>query len=99
MLRYHPPASRSLGYKAMKSFKLKNILVPKGDILAFNIIGIHFNKDQWKDPLEFRPERFDPTSEYFTTPSGKTRHPLSFIPFTFGNRACPGRSLGKYFSN
>mmetsp|Transcript_7557 Transcript_7557/g.8596 ORF Transcript_7557/g.8596 Transcript_7557/m.8596 type:complete len:293 (+) Transcript_7557:712-1590(+) len=93
VLRCHPPAVRSLGYKAMRSFKLRDILIPKGELIAFNILACHFSKDQWKEPLEFKPERFDPSSEYFTTPNGKTRHPLSYIPFTFGPRTCPGRSL------
>lgn len=86
---------RSLGYKALRSFKLKGVLIPKGEILCFNILASHYSRDQWKDPMEFKPERFDPSSDYFTTPKGKNRHPLSYIPFTFGSRTCPGRSLGK----
>ena len=87
MLRYYPAGTRSLGYIAKESFKIKDVVIPEGELLAFNIYGSHFNKDQWKNPLEFRPERFDASSEYFTSPSGKGRHSLSYIPFTFGSRA------------
>mmetsp|Transcript_11992 Transcript_11992/g.11999 ORF Transcript_11992/g.11999 Transcript_11992/m.11999 type:complete len:374 (-) Transcript_11992:46-1167(-) len=93
VLRLHPSASRSLGYKTLRPLKIKDVMIPKGEILAFDVIGSLVSPKQWKDPMNFIPERFDPTSEYFKTPSGKNRHPLSYIPFTFGSRTCPGRSL------
>lgn len=94
VLRHDPPAVRSLGYKVKKSFKVNDLLIPKGEIILFNLYAAQYDEKQWKDPMKFIPERFDPTSEYFTTPEGKTRHPLSFCPFTFGTRTCPGRALG-----
>jgi cytochrome P450 len=96
VIRMHPPAVRSLGYIAKRSFKLSDIMIPKGEVLAFNIYASHFNRDQWIDPLAFKPERFDPSSEWFKTPSGNKRRPFAYIPFTFGGRTCPGRSLGKF---
>lgn len=92
-MRYNPAAARSLGYIAMQSFKINNCVVPKDQIVTFNIIGSHFHKDQWINPLEFRPERFDPSSEYFLTPSGQKRSPMAYCPFTFGTRTCPGRTF------
>lgn len=99
VIRYSPPGASSLGYRTKEDVRLREVVVPKGQNIFFNIIGSHFNKDQWINPMEFRPERFDPASEYFKTPSGKSRHPLAYIPFTFGTRACPGRSLGKFKSS
>ena len=55
----------------------------------------HRNPNEWHYPDKFMPERFDPESEYFKTPNGKARHPLSFIPFSFGERKC----LGYQFAN
>ena len=45
---------------------------------------------QWQKPQEFLPERFDPASPYYLTPSGERRHPMSFIPFLGGSRICMG---------
>lgn len=93
-LRHDPPAGRSLGYKAKAAFKVKEILIPKNQIIVFNIFAAHYNEKQWINPMEFIPERFDSTSEYYLTPDGKQRHPLSYCPFTFGTRTCPGKALG-----
>ena len=95
-LRINPPAPRSSGYKSRKAFKLGSVTIPKNQIVVFNIYGSHYNTKQWKDPLAFEPSRFDPSSEYFLRPDGKNRHPLAYVPFTFGTRTCPGRALGKY---
>lgn len=94
VFRHDPPACRSLGYKANASFKVKDLRIPKNQIIVFNIYGAQFNEKQWREPLKFIPERFDPSSEYFLTPDGKNRHPLAFCPFTFGTRTCPGRAVG-----
>ena len=69
-------------------------MIPKRQVVLINLYASHYNQDQWKEPLEFIPERFDPTSSYFTTPSGQNRHPLAYCPFTFGLRTCPGKALG-----
>lgn len=39
------------------------------------------------------PERFDPDSKLFLTPSGKKRHPMSFGPFLGGKRICLGKTF------
>ena len=94
VLRHDLPAVRSLGYKSKTSFKLGDILIPKSQIITLNMYASHYSEDQWKEPLKFIPERFDPSSEYFLTPEGKSRNPLAWCPFTFGQRTWPGRSLG-----
>lgn len=94
ILRHDPPAVRSLGYKAKKSIKVRNVMIPKDQIVLINLYASHYNEEQWKEPLKFIPERFDPASDYFLTPSGTNRHPLAYIPFTFGKRTCPGKALG-----
>ena len=64
--------------------------------MSINLFGPHYSKKEWKDPLKFIPERFDPESEYFLSPTtGKARDQLSFIPFSFGMRACPGQTMAR----
>jgi len=41
-----------------------------GHVFAVDIFRLHRNKDQWIEPEKFIPERFDPKSPYFLTPSG-----------------------------
>ena len=57
--------------------------------------NLHMRKDQWKEPEKFIPERFDPSSEYFLTPSGQKRHPMSFGPFVGGKRICLGKTFAE----
>jgi cytochrome P450 len=56
---------------------------------------VHHDPEQWIEPLKFIPERFDPESKYFLTPSGKKRHPMSYIPFFGGKRACLGKAFAE----
>mmetsp|Transcript_17327 Transcript_17327/g.19397 ORF Transcript_17327/g.19397 Transcript_17327/m.19397 type:complete len:529 (+) Transcript_17327:28-1614(+) len=94
ILRHDPPAVRSLGYKANATFKVKDLRIPKNQIVVFNLFAAQYDERQWIEPMKFIPERFDSSSDYFLTPEGKNRNPLSFCPFTFGARTCPGRALG-----
>mmetsp|Transcript_30642 Transcript_30642/g.30119 ORF Transcript_30642/g.30119 Transcript_30642/m.30119 type:complete len:104 (+) Transcript_30642:596-907(+) len=71
-----------------------------GDGFAIDMFRLHRNKDQWKDPESFIPDRFDPKSPYFLTPAGKKRHPMSYAPFLGGKRICIGKTfaelIGRY---
>ena len=54
---------------------------------------LHRNPKEWKEPNEYIPERFDPSSQYFLTPMGKKRHPMSWTPFLGGKRICLGKTF------
>ena len=60
--------------------------IPKGAVMALNIVGCHRRPDVYPDPLEFRPERFldDPPETY------------SWIPFGGGMRRCLGAAFALY---
>ena len=60
--------------------------------------ALHHNPDEWIEPKKFIPERFDPSSPYYLTPSGKKRHPMSYGPFLGGKRVCLGKSLAEVMS-
>ena len=83
-LRMYPSSIRSHGYITKESVEIAGVEVPAGQIMYINLLGAHYNTEQWKEPMRFVPDRFDPESEWFLTPSGKPRHPLSYIPFSFG---------------
>lgn len=94
-LRYDPPANQSLYYKAYEDVTICGVKIPKGTDVRKDILTVHLNGEQYKDPLKFIPERFDPESEFFSLPgeNDKARRPYSHIPFSFGERNCPGQAF------
>ncbi|MED6158796.1 hypothetical protein PIB30_036102 [Stylosanthes scabra] len=56
---------------------------PKNTILLVNAWAIHRDPELWRDPTEFKPERFEKEGEA-----------EKLIPFGLGRRACPGANLG-----
>ena len=56
------------------------------------------NPAEWIEPEKFIPERFDSSSKYFLTPSGKKRNPYSYSPFLGGNRICVGKTFAEMIS-
>lgn len=89
-LRFNPPIPSTEQFRVAKDCKLGKYDVKKGVQLSFYIHGVHYNPNEWQRPEEFNPYRFDPSHEMFKTPSGKNRHPMSYIPFSFGERKCAG---------
>lgn len=67
-LRMDPPAMISNSYLTLEDAVVCNVKIPKDTIVYLNIAACHYNPEQWHDPKRFIPERFDPTSEYFTKP-------------------------------
>ncbi|ODM91034.1 Methyl farnesoate epoxidase [Orchesella cincta] len=63
-------------------------LVPKGTNVIANLHGIHYDKSYWKDPENFRPERF-------LDENGNFKNDPRLRPFGFGKRACPGEPLAQ----
>lgn len=91
-------------YRTYDDIKICDVYIPKGtgimvDIgkvfnkdqcLIISIAACHHNPTQWHEPAKFIPERFDPTSEYFTKPgTNEQRDSTAFIPFSTGSRGCP----------
>ena len=94
-LRLDPPSYESTDYVTVNDVTICGVPIPKDSWISVNFMGAHMDPEQWFEPLKFIPERFDPSHEYFKTPDGKNRHPLSYIPFSAGLRNCPGQSLAR----
>jgi cytochrome P450 len=92
-LRIEAPAAQSLVYLFTENITIKGINYLKGDRIAILIRKLHFLEDEWIEPEKFIPERFDPHSPYYLTPSGNKRDSMSFIPFFGGRRVCLGKSF------
>jgi len=93
-LRIDPPTIGPIPYEARRDFTLSNgIKIFKGMKCTPSIAMLHNNEQIWGNPRAFIPERFDPLSEHFKTPSGDKRHPMSYIPFVAGPRNCVGQNF------
>ena len=89
-LRLKHPIGNTERYRLLEDVKVDGITIKKEQRIKFYTQGVHLNPNEWHQPFKFIPERFDPNSKYFKTPSGKNRNEYSFIPFHFGDRKCLG---------
>lgn len=87
-LRLHPPTPLMLPHKANANVKIGGYDIPKGSIVHVNVWAVARDPAVWKDPLEFRPERF---LEEDVDMKG---HDYRLLPFGAGRRVCPGAQLG-----
>ncbi|OAY84908.1 Cytochrome P450 98A1 [Ananas comosus] len=87
-LRLHPPTPLMLPHKANTHVRIGGYDIPKGSNVMVNVWAIARDPNVWKNPLEFRPERFE---EEDIDIKG---HDFRVLPFGAGRRVCPGAQLG-----
>lgn len=86
-LRLHPPIPFLVPRKAIQDTEFVGYHIPKGTQVFVNTWAIGRDPECWKDPLDFKPERFlDLNIEY----RGQN---FEFIPFGAGRRICAGIPL------
>jgi cytochrome P450 len=94
-LRMKPPIDITTPIEMMEPITLNGIRVRTDTPIFVNITGLHRNPKEWQTPLEYIPDRFDPMSKFYTTPSGGKRHPMSYGPFLGGMRVCLGKTFAE----
>ena len=83
-------AGASLPHVAREDTTVGGYNVSKGSVLVANLRFLHMDEQYWKNPKEFRPERWlDPTD-----PTKVIQH-ANFVPFSIGKRRCLGENLAK----
>ena len=93
-LRIDPPSFESLASLPSEDITICGVDIPKGSPIKLQLVGAHFNPEEWVEPYKFIPERYDPNSKYFFKPnSDKPRSPYAYVPFSQGPRSCPGRTI------
>ncbi|RXW14001.1 hypothetical protein EST38_g11854 [Candolleomyces aberdarensis] len=82
-----------LGFRtAIEDLTLNGVFIPKGTMLASNILDSHFSKSAWgSDPLEFDPYRCLKLQKESGKPIGITTTSPFVLIFGHGRHACPGR--------
>ncbi|KAJ7976546.1 putative Cytochrome P450 [Quillaja saponaria] len=87
-LRLHPPTPLMLPHRANANVKIGGYDIPKGSNVHVNVWAVARDPAVWKNPQEFRPERF---LEEDVDMKG---HDFRLLPFGAGRRVCPGAQLG-----
>lgn len=88
-LRLDGPIYESLDYAAKQDTEICGVPIPKDTIVRADFSTRLLNSSDWKQPFEFIPERFDPSSDEFS--NSKSRMQYSYTPFSHGIRSCPGQ--------
>ncbi|KAH0679729.1 hypothetical protein KY284_020814 [Solanum tuberosum] len=93
-LRVHPPGPLlSWARLSTSDVRLSNgMVVPSHTTAMVNMWAITHDSDVWKNPLEFKPERFV-VSEGGVNVDVRGAD-LRLAPFGAGRRVCPGKNLG-----
>jgi len=87
-MRLHPPTPLMLPHKANSNVKIGAYDIPKGSNVHVNVWAVARDPEVWKNPTEFRPERF---LEEDVDLKGTD---FRLLPFGAGRRVCPGAQLG-----
>ncbi|KAL8041234.1 hypothetical protein ABFX02_10G152600 [Erythranthe guttata] len=85
--RVHPPTPLLLPHKAVTDVKVGGYDIPKDSTVSVNVWALARDPSVWKNPLEFRPERFQ--EEDIDMKGTDYR----LLPFGSGRRICPGAQL------
>jgi cytochrome P450 len=88
LLRYSSLVPFSLFHKATKDVQLAGYTIPKDTMMIPNLYAAHFDKKTWKDPENFRPERF-------INDQGQYEKNDAVMAFSYGKRACLGETLAR----
>lgn len=78
-----------IAHRAIRDTHLQGRRIPKDTIILPCLYSIHMDKDFWKDPETFRPERFIGEEGKIVIPE------KYFAPFGYGKRRCLGEALAK----
>lgn len=85
-LRKFGPAHIAFPKKLVKDMQLGEYKLKKGSFILIPIYSIHKNQENWEKPDEFDETRFAGDKR------GKRN---TFMPFSLGRRACPGKYLAE----
>lgn len=95
--RRHPPTHFMLSHAVVEETELGGYTIPADASVEFYTAWVAEDPALWKDPGEFRPERFLERKGTDVDVTG-TRA-VTMVPFGAGRRICPGMSLGTLHVN
>mmetsp|Transcript_109293 Transcript_109293/g.163466 ORF Transcript_109293/g.163466 Transcript_109293/m.163466 type:complete len:508 (-) Transcript_109293:18-1541(-) len=87
-LRMRPPVPL-LSRQATTDYQIGGTLIKKGTYCYMLFLASHYDKRHWKEPFEFRPDRFAKENRE----SEPSANAFSFTPFSAGSRNCVGKKF------
>ncbi|KAI0493782.1 hypothetical protein KFK09_023907 [Dendrobium nobile] len=91
-LRRHPPGHFVLPHSVTEDVTLGGFLIPKGTEVNFAVADVNWDRRNWADPFEFRPERFMAGGDGEGLDLSGRRE-IKIMTFGAGRRMCPGYRL------
>ncbi|XVF69852.1 hypothetical protein PTKIN_Ptkin11bG0113900 [Pterospermum kingtungense] len=88
-LRLHSPIPLLVPHMNLEEAKLGGFTIPKESKVVVNAWWLANNPKWWKNPQEFRPERFL-EEECGTDAVAGGKVDFRYLPFGMGRRSCPG---------
>ncbi|KAK6941214.1 Cytochrome P450 [Dillenia turbinata] len=88
-LRLHTPIPLLVPHMNLEEAKLGGYTIPRESKVVVNAWWLANNPAWWKDPEEFRPERFL-EEERGTDAVAGGKVDFRYLPFGMGRRSCPG---------
>ncbi|KAG7094580.1 hypothetical protein E1B28_005407 [Marasmius oreades] len=87
VLRWYPALHFAIPHRATQDDIYRGMFIPKGAVIFPNARGMSLDENVYKNPTEFRPERFLPKAQ------GGHEEPYFNAGWGYGRRVCPGRFL------
>ncbi|CDH53495.1 o-methylsterigmatocystin oxidoreductase [Lichtheimia corymbifera JMRC:FSU:9682] len=94
-MRFRPTTPLGVTHVASEDIVCRNKIIPKGAIIASNMVAMHMNPDVYPEPHVFRPERFLDKTETFTASAKSKIEERDQYNFGWGRRLCPGTYLAE----
>lgn len=89
-LRLHTPIPLLVPHMNLEEAKLGGYDIPRESKVVVNAWWLANNPTWWKDPSEFRPERFLEEERETEAAVAGGKVDFRYLPFGVGRRSCPG---------
>ncbi|KAL2896692.1 hypothetical protein RDABS01_038476 [Bienertia sinuspersici] len=89
-LRLHTPIPLLVPHMNLEEAKLGGYTIPSESKVVVNAWWLANNPEWWRDPHEFRPDRFLEEEGTTDVTVGGGKVDFRYLPFGVGRRSCPG---------